>query len=898
MLERLPPQNLEAEMAVLGAMLLGDRASIERAAEILQREDFYRDAHGSIFEAMLHLAESDEPVDPITLKDELSRRQMLDPVGGIPYIIQLAEFVPTTANLPYYAKIVSEKATLRRLIGASSQIAGMAYAGESDVEDMVDQAEKVIFDVARRRSKQAFTPLRPLLNEVFDRIDTLYHEKGVVTGVDTGFNDLNYITSGLQGGDLIILAARPSMGKTSLAMGIAQNAALRAGKSVAVFSLEMSKESLVQRMICSEARVDAHRLRTGYLQEEDWTRLADAVQRLWDCNLFIDDSTEMSSLEMRAKCRRLRAEQGVDMIIVDYLQLMRGNTRNVENRNQEISEIARGLKSLARELNAPVIALSQLSRNVERREDKRPMLSDLRECLVGSTRLWCAKTGKLIPLSQIQPGDSILTMNNQQKIRASSVTHLWKKGVKPVFRVTTENGRVISCTSNHPFLTQRGYVALGEIKDTDYIASAWKMPAIGQSSPEREDLCRFLGYMVGDGHFGKHRTLSFISADRATYDDIKQIVGQYFPSISFTEEESCYKKTCWEVDFVCHHKGNYGKPGGNPLINWLRDDIGILGQICHTKRVPSYVYESGNLGISAFLAGYLATDGCVKYRGNKWAIHYDTVSFALAQDVQLLLQRLGIVASLQAPHQKNNHVRPIWRINLNPLDSNLRAFATQMEGIIRGVKGELLQQFLNTTPHKNTNPGVFRLPESVSTLLAQKTAHLRQQGKKLPEGQIGRQYWKPQRKSLGRKSLGRDICENWAQKMQDGELSLWANSEVLWEKIRHIESCGEEETYDICVPETGCFLAEGIVVHNSGAIEAEADIVSFIYRPSYYERKQAVSEEEGNKEEGNRPAGEYESEEAEIIIAKQRNGPVGTVKLAFIPKFARFDNLAEYSSEF
>jgi replicative DNA helicase len=379
MLERLPPQNLEAEMAVLGAMLLGGRGSIERAAEILQREDFYRDAHGQLFDAMLHIAESDEPVDPITLKDELSRRDLLDTVGGIPYINQLVEFVPTTANLPYYAKIVADKATLRRLIGASAQIAGMAYAGEADVEDMVDQAEKAVFDVARRRSKQAFTPLRPLLNEVFDKIDTLYHEKGVVTGVDTGFNDLNYITSGLQGGDLIILAARPSMGKTSLAMGIAQNAALRAGKSVAVFSMEMSKESLVQRMICSEARVDAHRLRTGYLQEEDWTRLAEAVQRLWDCNLFIDDSTEMGSLEMRAKCRRLRAESGVDMIIIDYLQLMRGNARNVENRNQEISEIARGLKSIARELNVPVIALSQLSRSVERREDKRPMLSDLRE---------------------------------------------------------------------------------------------------------------------------------------------------------------------------------------------------------------------------------------------------------------------------------------------------------------------------------------------------------------------------------------------------------------------------------------------------------------------------------------------------------------------------------------
>jgi replicative DNA helicase len=332
----------------------------------------------------------------------------------------------------------------------------------------------------------------------------------------------------------------------------------------------------------------------------------------------------MGSLEMRAKCRRLRAESGVDMIIIDYLQLMRGNSRNQENRNQEISEIARGLKSIARELNVPVIALSQLSRSVERREDKRPMLSDLRECLVGSTRLWCAKTGKLVPIANIRPGDSVLTMNAEQKIIASTVTHLWKKGVKPVFRVTTENGRVITCTNNHPFLTQRGYVALSNLTESDYIASAWQLP----------------------------------------------------------------NATQWES---------------------LREG----------------------------------------------------------------------------------------------------------DEMIRNTRSQ-------------TNP----------------------------------------------------------------------DADIAWEKMCVVEPCGEEATYDICVPETGCFLAEGIVVHNSGAIEAEADIVSFIYRPAYYERKQAVNSEDEENKDALRVDGEYEAEEAEIIIAKQRNGPVGTVKLAFIPKFAKFDNLAEFNSNF
>lgn len=375
---RVPPHNIEAEMAVLGSMMLGDRGAVERAAEMLARDDFYRENHALIFEAMISLSEKDEPVEIVTLKDELQRKGVLDNIGGLVYLMQLGEIEFTTANLPYYARIVQEKAIMRRLIEAANQIAGLAYNEVDEVSDLVDRSERIIFEVARRRDSQGFTPLRPLLNEAFERIDILYHEKGVTTGIDTGFVDLNYMTSGLQDGDLIILAARPSMGKTSLAVGIGQNACLRANKSVAVFSLEMSKEQLVQRMICSEARVDAHRMRTGFLHDEDWERISHAVQRLWEANLFIDDSTDMSHLEMRAKCRRLRAEHGLDLVIVDYLQLMRGTGRN-DNRNEEITTIARGLKSLARELRVPVIALAQLSRAVERREDKRPMLSDLRD---------------------------------------------------------------------------------------------------------------------------------------------------------------------------------------------------------------------------------------------------------------------------------------------------------------------------------------------------------------------------------------------------------------------------------------------------------------------------------------------------------------------------------------
>jgi len=378
MLERIPPQNIEAEMAVLGAMLLGERAAIERASELLLRDDFYREAHARIYEAMLAISEKGEPVDIVTLSEELQRRNHLELVGGLAYMMQLGEFVPTTSNVTYYARIVQQKAILRKLIETSSQIAGLAYEDPDSVDVLVDQAEKLMLDVGQRRRQGGFTPLKPLLSETFDKIEHLYSAKDVTTGVDTGFIDLNYMTSGLQKGDLIIVAARPSMGKTALTLTMGQNAALM-GKTVAVFSLEMSKESLTQRMMCSEARVDAHRLRTGHLHADDWTRLAEAVDRLWKCNLFIDDTTDMSALEMRSKCRRLKAEHGLDMVIVDYLQLMRGSSKDAESRNYEITEIARGLKNLAREMDCPVVALSQLSRRVEQREDKRPMLSDLRE---------------------------------------------------------------------------------------------------------------------------------------------------------------------------------------------------------------------------------------------------------------------------------------------------------------------------------------------------------------------------------------------------------------------------------------------------------------------------------------------------------------------------------------
>jgi len=373
----IPPQDIEAEQSTLGAMLI-ERTAIERAMEVLHKEDFYRIAHQVLFEVIEAITARDEPVDLITVQAELKNRDKLEAVGGISYLAVLYDRVPTAVNVEYYAKIVEEKAILRRLISAAFEIIGTARGEIGNIREVIDQAEKAIFSIAEQRSNAAFTHLKDLLLAVYDKAEELGELKQRISGLPTGLPDFDSITSGLQNSDLIIVAARPSMGKTSLCLSIAEHVALVEKKTVAIFSLEMASEQLALRMLCSQALVNAHKLRTGNLTETEWTSLASVVQDMYDAPIYIDDASETSALTMRAKCRRLMHEHGLGLIIVDYLQLMSSH-RKSENRTQEIGEIARGLKSLARELKVPVIALSQLSRAVEQRENKRPMLSDLRE---------------------------------------------------------------------------------------------------------------------------------------------------------------------------------------------------------------------------------------------------------------------------------------------------------------------------------------------------------------------------------------------------------------------------------------------------------------------------------------------------------------------------------------
>ncbi|MEJ2032958.1 MAG: replicative DNA helicase [Deltaproteobacteria bacterium] len=376
-LHRLPPQNLEAEQCVLGSILLQPGMLI-KTLELLSPDDFYRDAHKEIYTAMLALFEKNEPQDLITVSNLLKDRNKLESMGGPAYLATLTDIVPVASNIVHYARIVREKAILRRLIQTTTEVASRCYEEQDDIDNLLEEVEQNVFEISRSKSGQSFYPLNTVMKDTFKNVEKLFERKELITGIPTGYDDFDKMTAGLQPSDLIILAGRPSMGKTALAMNIAQRSALHFGTPVAVFSLEMSKEQLGMRMLCSESRVDSHRLRTGFLKDQDWPKLTKAASALMEAPIYIDDTPALSVLEMRAKARRLKSEHNLGLVVVDYLQLMRGRN-STERREQEISEISRSLKAMAKELHVPVIALSQLNRSLESRPNKRPQLSDLRE---------------------------------------------------------------------------------------------------------------------------------------------------------------------------------------------------------------------------------------------------------------------------------------------------------------------------------------------------------------------------------------------------------------------------------------------------------------------------------------------------------------------------------------
>lgn len=466
------PQNIEAEQAVLGSLLIDVRA-IDRIASFLRPDDFYLPVNGEIFRGMVVLYELDRPTDVVTLSDYFHAQNRLDELGGAAYLASLASLVPTSINVEHYARIVERLAVLRRLIDAGNRITSIGHDERFEADAALEEAERVLFDISRLRVTRDFEPISRILAAVYEKIDHIHSHESEITGVTTGFVDLDRLTSGMQRSDLIVLAGRPSTGKTALALNIAHAVAVKRNLPVGIFSIEMSGEQLAQRLIAMEAHIDSQRLRSGRMSDADWDRLVEAVGVLSEAPIFVDDTPILSTVEMRSKARRLHSEQGLGLIVVDYLQLMQGSAS--ENRVQEISAISRGLKAIARELDVPVLALSQLSRAPEQRPNHEPMLSDLREsgCITGDSLVYlseevvCRKIGDLAGTS----GFAVLAINQQTwKLEPRIVERAFSTGRKSVFRLTTRLGRVIRATANHRFLAASGWVRLDQLTPGTRIA--------------------------------------------------------------------------------------------------------------------------------------------------------------------------------------------------------------------------------------------------------------------------------------------------------------------------------------------------------------------------------------------------------------------------------------------
>jgi len=464
--DRIPPSNLEAEMALLGSILV-DKEMMATVSEIVQPADFYASLHETIFLALYALYERGEPLDKVALAEELRNRGMLDKIGGMAYLNSLMDTVPTAASAEYYARIVREKSTLRGLIHAGTQVTRLGYESEEDVPAAIDRAEQVVYEVGNRSDHNAFSAVPSLLLGVFQSLEKRHEQKGDRTGVTSGFRDIDDYTAGWQPGNLIIVAARPAMGKTSLALNMAVAAAKDEKKPVAVFSLEMTKQELVERLLSSEAKLDASKLRRGAIADKDWEKIGHAMGVLHELPIYLDDAGAVTVTEIRSRLRRLKSAYGLACVFVDYLQLVRPSTMGkVVNRNEELSEICRVLKATAKDLGVPIIALAQLNRAVETRSDKRPLLSDLRDCLAGDALVANAETGERVAIREIAEGGlrfDVWAIDDRRRLVRCPIVDAWKVGDKPVYRVTTKSGRVVRCTDGHRFLTVSGWFELRDL---------------------------------------------------------------------------------------------------------------------------------------------------------------------------------------------------------------------------------------------------------------------------------------------------------------------------------------------------------------------------------------------------------------------------------------------------
>jgi replicative DNA helicase len=1006
---RQPPQDPAAEQSVLGGMLLSKDA-IADVLEKLRPGDFYRPAHQNVYDAILDLYGRGEPADAVTVAAELDRRGLLRRIGGAPYLHTLISMVPTAANAGYYAEIVAEKALLRRLVEAGTRVVQYGYAGAegADVAEVVDRAQAEIYDVTDRRLSEDFVPLEDLLQPTMDEIDAIASNGGLARGVPTGFTELDEVTNGLHPGQMIIVAARPGVGK-ALALntplptphgwttmgdvavgdellggdgrptrvvaatevmlgrpcyeiefsdgtvvvadadhqwptgyGIRTTGLLRAGlDSIAaagsnvrygerrgattlmapvlqvdavrpvpsvpvrcvevdnsahlylagrgmvpthnstlgldfmrscsiknrmasvIFSLEMSKSEIVMRLLSAEAKIKLSDMRSGRMSDDDWTRLARRMSEISEAPLYIDDSPNLTMMEIRAKARRLRQRSDLRLIVVDYLQLMTSG-KKVESRQIEVSEFSRHLKLLAKELEVPVIAISQLNRGPEQRTDKKPMLADLREsgCLTANTRILRADNGAEVTFGELmRTGERPLVWSLDEQLRmvARPMTNVFPSGHKEVFKLRLASGREVEATGNHPFMTLDGWTPLEELTVGDRLAVPRRVPEPVDAKRMAESEVILLAHMIGDGSCVKRQPIRYASVDEANLAAVT-VSAAYFGVTAVRDDYPAARVTTLRLP--APYRLTHGRR--NPIAAWL-DELGLFGLRSYEKFVPQPVFASPTDQVALFLRHLWATDGSIRWdaKVGQGRIYYASTSRRLVDDVAQLLLRVGVFARIKRVRKAG--YRDGWHLYIYGAENQAK-FLRHVG--VHGVKATAAEDVLTRLEAVVRNTNLDTVPREVwsqvkATLVSQAMTH-RQFAAAMGTQFCGSTMWRhaPSRPRLHRA----------AALLEDREIHALATSDVFWDQIVQITSIGEQDVYDGTVDGTHNFVANGISAHNS--LEQDADMVILLNRPDAFERDD--------------PRGG----EADLILAKHRNGPTKTVTVAHQLHLSRFANMA------
>ncbi|MEG4066189.1 replicative DNA helicase [Microcoleus sp. Pol11C2] len=860
------PTNIEAEEAILGGILI-DPEAISRIAELLRPEFFAITAHQVIYRSALGLFLQGQPTDLMTVTTALTDRNQLEQVGGLTKLAQLVDRTVSAVNIDQYAVLVEDKYQRRKLIEAGNNIVQLGYETATPLETVLDRAEQEIFSITQERPQQDLVSIGETLNQTFQDLENR-NEGLTLPGIPCGFYDLDAMTGGFQRSDLIIVAARPAMGKTAFCTNIAHHIAAGQQKlPVAVFSLEMSKEQLVQRILSSEAKIESNRLRSGRISQNEWEPISTAIGNLSELPLFIDDTPNITVTEIRSKVRRLQAEQGgtLGLVLLDYLQLMEGTS---DNRVQELSRITRSLKGLARELNVPIIALSQLSRGVEARTNKRPMMSDLREsgCLTGDSLVMLADTGVRVPIRELvgKSDFTVWALNEAtMQLEKAVVSNAFATGVKPVLRLQTRLGRAIRATGNHKFLTIHGWRRLDELKIGDRIALPRYVPSSFIQSMDNAEIA-LLAHLIGDGCTLPRHVIQYTTREEDLANTVANLAIEVFG-------ERIIPRICKERDWyqvylpAAYHLTHNVR---NPVTEWL-DALGVFGLRSHQKFVPNQIFEQPQEAIALFLRHLWCTDGCIKTGRGK--CHYPSVYYAsssekLARDVQSLLLRLGINARLFLSPQpgKGRDQHQVWVTGRPDLDKFIHLI-----GAVGNYKQQALTEIAEYIEIRSSNTNRDVIPRDVWKMYAVPAMQQFGLTTRQMQAQLGNLYCGT---TLYKHNLGRERAFRLATIVKSDELALLSKSDIYWDEIASIEVDGEAEVYDLTVPALHNFVANDIIVHNS--IEQDADLVIMLYRDEYY-----------NPDSPDRGI-------AEVIITKHRNGPTGIIKLLFDAQYTCFRNLA------